>query len=139
MTPQQKPEWIKISEKDRATTSHSASRGLPIIVLIITAAIIGVGAVFGQSSEQLPASAVESLAPSPQVNQLSAPSDIPPTVASNSSSATSKAAPAATTASKQPIAQKTTPTVPTIKNPMIGTSPAGGNDDRKGDDDDHDD
>lgn len=48
MKPSPKPEWLELSANDNATFHRRASRGLPVLALVATAAIIGAGAVFAQ-------------------------------------------------------------------------------------------
>ncbi len=47
----QKPEWIALADSDKSMTSRRLSRGLPILAIAITAAIIGAGSIFAQPQE----------------------------------------------------------------------------------------
>jgi FtsZ-interacting cell division protein ZipA len=67
MTSNQKPEWFEISEKEKSSDVRSISKPLPILALITTVLILGVGAVVAQTQEESPASAVESISPTPKV------------------------------------------------------------------------
>ena len=51
MKSEQKPEWIAIADSDKSITSHHITRGLPILAIAITAAIIGAGSIFAQPQE----------------------------------------------------------------------------------------
>ena len=51
MKSEQKPEWIAVADSDKAITSHHITRGLPILAIAITAAIIGAGSIFAQPQE----------------------------------------------------------------------------------------
>jgi FtsZ-interacting cell division protein ZipA len=67
MTSNQKPEWFEISEKEKSSDVRRISKPLPILALITTVLILGVGAVVAQTQEESPASAVESISPTPKV------------------------------------------------------------------------
>lgn len=51
MNPGQKPEWIALAESDKPMTPRHITRGLPILAVAITAAIIGAGSIFAQPQE----------------------------------------------------------------------------------------
>ncbi len=51
MKPVQKPEWIALADCDKLKTPRHISRGLPILAIAITAAIIGAGSIFAQPQE----------------------------------------------------------------------------------------
>ena len=137
MTPSQKPEWIEIADKDNSVFPRRVSKGLPVMALVVTAAILGIGSIFAQTSEESPASAIEIATPVVQSSQSSEPS--PATVETQSAvTQTSKA-------SFTPQgAAVVSPSAPTMKNPSIGMLPTGGGDDDydddedEGDDDDED-
>jgi hypothetical protein len=63
MTPQERPEWFEISEGDDSANVRRVSKRLPISALVVTLAILGVGAVVAQTQEQSPASAIETTTP----------------------------------------------------------------------------
>jgi len=154
MTPPEKPEWITIAETDKAAMPRMVSKKLPALALIITATIIGAGAVFGQTADQNPASAVETLAPAVQSSASSQP-DTTKALPSNQGTTS-----VATSASKEktvsvtpsvsiqnavdevtpqpnaPVTPKVVPATSTIKNPSIGTMPTKGGDDSDDEEDD---
>lgn len=148
MTPPQKPEWIEIADADNAATPRRVSKKLPALALIITATIIGAGAVFGQTQEQTPASAATALAPAVQ-SSASAQPDATNTSPSTQvltpavgSASMERTAPVVSTVSTQSVTPVNTPTTPTMKNPSIGTLPTKGGDDgheSNGDDEEDDD
>ena len=129
MSPQQKPEWIEIADADNAASIRRISKGLPVIALVAAAAILGIGVVAAQTQDQAPANAVESVAPSAQTEQVNATSEPAPVAATESVSTKTTIAPTSNSASKETIAPTTTPKIPTVKNPSIGTMPTGGGDD----------
>lgn len=112
MCPPEKPEWIELADKDNAASPRKISKKLPVAALVAAAAIIGVGAVLGQTAEESPAQATESVVPSEQIS---------------GSTAT--------------VAPKATPAAPRVKTLNIGTLPTkrGEHEDRdhenEGDDD----
>lgn len=61
MTPPKKPEWIQIVDTDNATSVRKVSKALPVIALGSALMIIGAGVVFAKSSNEAPASAVETV------------------------------------------------------------------------------
>ena len=63
MTPDQKPEWFQIAEADNAGSAHKISKGLPLMAIALVAAVIGAGVIFGQTQEESPANATETVAP----------------------------------------------------------------------------
>jgi hypothetical protein len=67
MTPKNKPEWFEISENDNSANVRPISKRLPIVALVASALILGIGAVVAQTQEEPPASAVEALTPTPTV------------------------------------------------------------------------
>ncbi|MEI7697737.1 MAG: hypothetical protein WCJ16_06315 [Actinomycetes bacterium] len=147
MTPPEKPEWIEIADADSAATPRRVSKKLPALALIITATIIGAGAVFGQTADQSPASAATALAPVVQSStsaQPDATNTSPSTQVSTSvvSSSKERTAPVVTSVSTQNVSPVITPATSTIKNPSIGTLPTKGGDDsheNNGDDEEGDD
>jgi len=147
MSPQQKPEWFEIADADRAASVRKVSKGLPVMALVAVAAILGVGVVAAQTQEQSPASAVESVASSVPSTQVSASSDPAPVASTESAPTKTINASFTTSASKESVAPTaTSPKLPSVKNPSIGTMPTGGGDDenegqdhKKGGDDEGDD
>ena len=51
MKPVQKPEWMALADSDKSMTSRHITRGLPILAVAITVAIIGAGSIFAQPQE----------------------------------------------------------------------------------------
>ena len=148
MTPPEKPEWIEIADADSAATPRRVSKKLPALALIITATIIGAGAVFGQTADQSPASAATALAPVVQ-SSTSAQPDATNTSPSNqgstslvTSASMERTAPVVSSLPTENVAPVITPATSTIKNPSIGTLPTKGGDDsheNNGDDEEGDD
>jgi len=99
MSPREKPEWIELADRDNAASPRKISKKLPVIALVAAAAIIGVGAVLGQTAQESPAQAIESVAQVPVVSSAQ----------KSGSSAT--------------VAPKAIPAPPRVKTPTIGTLP----------------
>lgn len=59
MTENNKPEWFEIVEADGPATPPKASKTLPVAALIVTALILGAGAVVGQVGQESPAIAMQ--------------------------------------------------------------------------------
>jgi hypothetical protein len=57
MTQNNKPEWFEIAENDGPATPPKASKTLPVLAVIATALILGVGAVVAQVQENSPVNA----------------------------------------------------------------------------------
>lgn len=57
MTENNKPEWFEIAESDGPTAIPTASKTLPVLAVIATALIFGVGAVVAQVQESSPVNA----------------------------------------------------------------------------------
>ena len=124
MTPNKKPEWFQLADADNSASIRKISKGLPIMALVAAAAIIGVGAIYGQPQGQNLASATETIAPAVvESTQISTQSESVPVSINN--------APAGTTSVVTPIAPKAPAEV---ANPLA-KKPMGGDDD---DDDDED-
>ena len=58
MTENNKPEWFVITDADEKPALRKASKTLPVSAVLVTALILGVGAVVAQTQGQTPASAV---------------------------------------------------------------------------------
>ena len=58
MTENNKPEWFVITEKDEKPELRKASKSLPVSAVLVTALVLGVGAVVAQTQNETPASAV---------------------------------------------------------------------------------
>ena len=57
MTENNKPEWFVITDADEKPALRKASKTLPVSAVLVTALILGVGAVVAQTQGQTPASA----------------------------------------------------------------------------------
>lgn len=142
MKPSQKPEWIEIADQDNSAFPQKVSKALPVMALVVTASILGIGSIFAQSADESPANAVAFTAPAVQSSQSVESS---PAAASTQSVAmqTSNARRTATTSNISFAPQGTaaeSPSAPKIKNPSIGTMPTGGgDDDDEGEDEGYDD
>lgn len=140
MSPQQKPEWFEITEADNAASVRKVAKGLPVMALVAVAAILGVGVHAAQTQDQSPASAVESVASGVPTTQVSATSDPAPMAATESAPIRTTDVSFVTSASKESVAPTaTSPKLPSVKNPSIGTMPTGGGDDDENGDDQSDD
>ncbi len=142
MTLSQKPEWIEIVEKDSSVFPHKVSKGLPVLALVVTASILGIGSIFAQSADESPANAVAFTAPAVQNSQSV---DLSPATVTTQSIATQNSG-TSNTASTSKISftpqasSAASPSAPTMKNPSIGTLPTGGgDDDDEGEDEGYDD
>ena len=58
MTENNKPEWFVITDADEKPALRKVSKTLPVSAVLVTALILGVGAVVAQTQGQTPASAV---------------------------------------------------------------------------------
>ena len=115
MTPPQKPEWMELAGADSVPSTKKSSRLLPALLASMALAIVGVGAIVNQVTNEAPASATEQLAP----------------IQSNSSAAAAQVTPQAAMAVAAPVTSKANPVAP--KQPSIATLPKSGGDD-EGDD-----
>ena len=115
MTPPQKPEWMEVADADSVPSTKKSSRLLPALLACMALAIVGVGAIANQVTNEAPASATEQLAP----------------IQSNSSPAAVQVTPQAAMAVAAPVTSKANPVAP--KQPSIATLPKSGGDD-EGDD-----
>lgn len=136
MTPPQKPEWIEIAEKDKSISPNKVSKGLPVVALVVTASILGIGSIFAQSAQESPTSTVEMAAPVVQNTQSIEPS--PAIVATQPVATQTSNTPKTTATSKASMTQQASSVVSsaatTMINPSIGTLPTGGGDDDEDDD-----
>ena len=57
MTENNKPEWFEITDADEKPALRKVSKTLPVSAVLVTALILGVGAVVAQTQNQTPASA----------------------------------------------------------------------------------
>lgn len=150
MTPEKKPEWFQLADADNSASTRKISKGLPIMALVVVAAIIGVGAIFAQPQEQSPANATETVAPA-VVNstQTSAKSETVAPANTDAPAVTSakkeSVAPATAepTTKAEPVAPKA-PAAPGVANPLAKKPKGGEHEGREhgeheGDDDEGDD
>jgi len=145
MTPTPRPQWLELANNDKATSPGKVSKGLPVLALVATAAIIGVGTIFAQPQELSLANADSNVAATQTAQQVSLSDTVEDAtnpvaqVAYNSTGTRVQNASIETTSTTHPVGPTTTGTTPSIKNPSIGTMPTGGGDDDEDDDDDDDD
>jgi len=134
MTPPQKPEWIEIAEMDKSMLPNKVSKGLPVVALVVTASILGIGSIFAQSAQESPTSTVEMTAPVVQNSQTIEPS--PAIVAMQPVATQTSNTPKTTATSRASFTQQASSVVSsaatTMINPSIGTLPTGGGDDDEG-------
>jgi hypothetical protein len=57
VTENNKPEWFEITDADEKPALRKVSKTLPVSAVLVTALILGVGAVVAQTQDQTPASA----------------------------------------------------------------------------------
>ncbi|MBU3734659.1 MAG: hypothetical protein FGM60_03510 [Candidatus Planktophila sp.] len=109
MTENNKPEWFEITEKDGKPELRKASKSLPVSAVLVTALVLGVGAVVAQTQNETPASAVTA-------NAVQA-TDVEATPTSSSKATPVTAAVVGTAAAGK------------LANPSISKLPTGGGDD----------
>ena len=63
MTPPQKPEWMELADADSVPVIKKKTRLIPALIASVALAIVGVGAIAAQISDEAPASAIEKVAP----------------------------------------------------------------------------
>ena len=108
MTENNKPEWFEITDADEKPALRTVSKTLPVSAVLVTALILGVGAVVAQTQDQTPASATTASVEQTQSAQASSSPQVVSTVKS------------------------------AVANPSIAKLPTGGGDDDDDDDDDED-
>ena len=111
MTENNKPEWFVITEADEKPALRKVSKTLPVSAVLVTALILGVGAVVAQTQGQTPASAVATgveQTQSAEANPTAAAAAVVGGVAANK-----------------------------LANPSISKLPTGGGDDDDDEEDDH--
>jgi hypothetical protein len=111
MTPPNKPEWMELADADSAPSPKKVGRLIPAFIAAVAIAIVGVGAIATQISDEPPASANEQVVPG----------------VSNTSPAAVQVAPEATNSVTQPKSAVSNPETP--KKPSIATLPKNGGDD----------
>lgn len=129
MNPGQKPEWIELADSDKAIKHRQISKGLPILAIAITAAIIAAGTIFAQP-QQLSVASADSIITTSQNSDQVAP--VAPAVA-DTQPVQVNAEPAKVPSvnsenpADNPTVDSTLPT--TNKNPTIATMPTKSGDD----------
>jgi len=117
MTPPQKPEWMELADADSVPVIKKKTRFIPALIASAALAIVGVGAIASQITDEAPASATEQIAP----------------IQSNSSPAAVHVTPQATTVAMAPTNTNSNPVAPKQsaqpKQPKIASLPSGGGDD----------
>ena len=111
MTENNKPEWFEITDADEKPALRKVSKTLPVSAVLVTALILGVGAVVAQTQDQTPASATSAGV------QQTQPAEANPTKAA-------AAVVGGVAANK-------------LANPSISKLPTGGGDDDDDEEDDH--
>jgi hypothetical protein len=126
MTENNKPEWFEITDADEKPALRKVSKTLPVSAVLVTALILGVGAVVAQTQDQTPASAVSAGVEQTQSTQASSSPRVVSTVKSAVANPTTAAAAVVGVVAANKLA-----------NPSISKLPTGGGDDEDDDDDDH--
>jgi len=126
VTENNKPEWFEITDADEKPALRKVSKTLPVSAVLVTALILGVGAVVAQTQDQTPASAVSAGVEQTQPTQASSSPRVVSTVKSAVANPTTAAAAVVGVVAANKLA-----------NPSISKLPTGGGDDEDDDDDDH--
>ena len=126
MTENNKPEWFVITEADEKPALRKVSKTLPVSAVLVTALILGVGAVVAQTQGQTPASAVATGVEQTQSAQVNSSQRVASAVKSAVANPTTAAAAVVGVVAANKLA-----------NPSISKLPTGGGDDDEdeGDDD----
>ena len=111
MTENNKPEWFVITDADEKPALRKASKTLPVSAVLVTALILGVGAVVAQTQDQTPASATSA--------------GVQQTQTAEANPTTAAAAVVGGVAAEK------------LANPSISKLPTGGGDDDDDEEDDH--
>ncbi len=127
MTENNKPEWFEITDADEKPALRKVSKTLPVSAVLVTALILGVGAVVAQTQDQTPASATTASVEQTQSAQASSSPQVVSTVKSAVANPTTAAAAVVGAVATNKLA-----------NPSIAKLPTGGGDDDDDDDDDED-
>ena len=125
MTENNKPEWFEITDADEKPALRKVSKTLPVSAVLVTALILGVGAVVAQTQGQTPASAVATGVEQTQSAQVNSSQRVASAVKSAVANPTTAAAAVVGVVAANKLA-----------NPSIAKLPTGGGDDDD-DDDDH--
>ena len=129
MNPGQKPEWIELADSDKAIKHRQISKGLPILAIAITAAIIAAGTIFAQPQQLSVASADSIIATSQNSDQVA---PVVPAVADTQPVQVNTEPAKVPSENSENSADNPTvdSTLPTInKNPTIATMPTKSGDD----------
>ena len=126
MTENNKPEWFVITDADEKPALRKVSKTLPVSAVLVTALILGVGAVVAQTQGQTPASAVATGVEQTQSAQVNSSQRVASAVKSAVANPTTAAAAVVGVVAANKLA-----------NPSIAKLPTGGGDDEDDDDDDH--
>ena len=133
MTENNKPEWFEITDTDEKPALRKVSKTLPVSAVLVTALILGVGAVVAQTQDQTPASATSASVEQTQSAQATSSPQVVSTVKSAVANPTAAAAAVVGGVAANKLA-----------NPSISKLPTGGGDDEEDDhhgrghhDDDH--
>jgi len=126
MTENNKPEWFVITDADEKPALRKASKTLPVSAVLVTALILGVGAVVAQTQGQTPASAVATGVEQTQSAQVNSSQRVASAVKSAVANPTTAAAAVVGVVAANKLA-----------NPSIAKLPTGGGDDDDEDDDRH--
>jgi hypothetical protein len=126
MTENNKPEWFVITDADEKPALRKVSKTLPVSAVLVTALILGVGAVVAQTQGQTPASAVATGVEQTQSAQVNSSQRVASAVKSAVANPTTAAAAVVGVVAANKLA-----------NPSISKLPTGGGDDDEdeGDDD----
>ena len=111
MTENNKPEWFEITDADEKPALRKVSKTLPVSAVLVTALILGVGAVVAQTQDQTPASATSA--------------GVQQTQTAEANPTTAAAAVVGGVAAEK------------LANPSISKLPTGGGDDDDDEEDDH--
>lgn len=116
MTPPSKPEWIELAEDDGISRPAKSTKALPLVAVLATALILGVGAVVAQTQEEPPANATE--VTNVATDQVASPT--------TSSEAETPSSPASQTSVEKNAKSEASPSPAAIANPSIAKMPTGG-------------
>jgi len=111
VTENNKPEWFEITDADEKPALRKVSKTLPVSAVLVTALILGVGAVVAQTQDQTPASATSA--------------GVQQTQTAEANPTTAAAAVVGGVAAEK------------LANPSISKLPTGGGDDDDDEEDDH--
>ena len=125
MTENNKPEWFEITDADEKPALRKVSKTLPVSAVLVTALILGVGAVVAQTQDQTPASATSASVEQTQSAQATSSPQVVSTVKFAVANPTAAAAVVGGVAANK------------LANPSISKLPTGGGDDDDDEEDDH--